>query len=235
MKDKTLFISDLHLDPNQPAITNTFYYFLDHIALDAKALYILGDFFESYVGDDDRDQYTQLIKHALKRVTGLGLPIFLMHGNRDFLMGEKFESETGVKFISDPTIISLNKQRILLMHGDSLCTDYKSHQRFRKIIHNRWVQKLFLLLPLSFRQKIAAQLRQESRKYNQTKSAEIMDVNQTAINKALIHHHATLLIHGHTHRPMMSDKRIVLDAWHEHGHYLQIDSSGKWEAITIPH
>src|SRR3989338_3645612 len=129
MKNKTLFISDLHLDYRHPHITNTFYYFLDHVAREAQALYILGDFFESYIGDDDQDDFIVLIMRALKRATELGLPIFLMHGNRDFLMGKKFELMTGVKLISDSTTITLNGKSILLMHGDSLCTDDKSHQR----------------------------------------------------------------------------------------------------------
>lgn len=235
MKNKTLFISDLHLDPHHPAMINTFFYFLDHVARDADALYILGDFFESYVGDDDQNDFVTLITRALARATGLGLPIFFMHGNRDFLIGKRFEEKSGVTIIFDPSVITLYGQSILLMHGDSLCVDDKSHQRFRKIIRNKWVQKIFLSLPLSFRQKIAGQLRHESKHYNQTKSAEIMDVNQHAVTQALIKNNAVRLIHGHTHRPMISENRIVLDAWHEHGNYLQVDQNGNMELINIPY
>lgn len=235
MKNKTLFISDLHLDPNQPHITNTFYYFLDHIARESDALYILGDFFESYVGDDDTSEFVTLIQNALKRATGLGLPIYFMHGNRDFLIGERFKEKTGVMLLPDPSVVTIYNQSLLLMHGDSLCTDDKSHQRFRKIVNHPITQKIFLWLPLSFRKKLANQLRMESKQYNQAKPKAIMDVNENAVKIALNTHAASRLIHGHTHRPMISENRIVLDAWHDHGSYLQMDCDGQFEIITVPH
>lgn len=230
----TLFISDLHLDPNETRITNTFFYFLEHIAPAADALYILGDFFESYVGDDDPDSFIELIIRALSRLTATGLPVFFMHGNRDFLIGKQFEKRSGVILISDPHCITLCHQKILLMHGDSLCADDKAHQRFRKITRSTLAQTIFSYLPLSFRQKLAKQLRDKSQQYNQTKSKAIMDVNQTAVAHALEKHHAAKLIHGHTHRPMISDNRIVLDAWHDHGNYLQINQTGEVALINIP-
>ena len=230
----TLFISDLHLDPNQPQITNTFFYFLDHIARDADALYILGDFFESYIGDDDENPFVQSIMRALARITESGLPVFFMHGNRDFLIGKQFADRSGIILIPDPSVITIYNQKLLLMHGDSLCTDDKSHQRFRKISRNKLIQKIFLSLPLSFRQKFAKQLRGESKQYNQTKSATIMDVNENAVIDALKKNNAPRLIHGHTHRPMMSENRVVLDAWHTHGNYLRIDEDGDAELINIP-
>lgn len=229
----TLFISDLHLDPNQPQITNTFFYFLDHAAREAEALYILGDFFESYIGDDDHSDFLESIARALTRITHAGLPVFLMHGNRDFLIGQSFADRTGIILIPDPTVITLHNQKILLMHGDSLCTDDKSHQRFRKLTRNKIIQKIFLSLPLSFRKKIAHKLRDESKQYNKTKSLEIMDVNQNAVIYALKKYNASKLIHGHTHRPMISEKRIVLGAWHDGGSYLKVCENGDTEIVEV--
>lgn len=230
----TLFISDLHLNEREPKITNTFFYFLDHIAIEADALYILGDFFESYIGDDDRTAFIASIAKALAHFTQSGIPVFLMHGNRDFLIGKSFEEKSGVMLIPDPTIITLYDQKILLMHGDSLCTDDKAHQRFRKITRNKLVQKIFLSLPISFRQKFAKQLREESMQQHQTKSLKIMDVNENAVNAAIKKFQVTRLIHGHTHKPMLTEKRIVLDAWHTHGNYLKVTGDRKMELIDIP-
>ncbi|OGT42545.1 MAG: UDP-2,3-diacylglucosamine diphosphatase [Gammaproteobacteria bacterium RIFCSPHIGHO2_12_FULL_40_19] len=230
----TLFISDLHLSAAEPQITNTFFYFLDHIATEADALYILGDFFESYIGDDDRSAFITSIANALAHFTKTGIPVFLMHGNRDFLIGKSFEKNSGVILIPDPTLITLYDQKILLMHGDSLCTDDKSHQRFRKITRNTCVQKIFLSLPISFRQKFAKQLRDDSMQYNQKKLSAMMDVNENAVDKALKKFQAMRLIHGHTHKPMLTEKRIVLDAWHNHGNYLKVNRNGKMELIDIP-
>lgn len=233
-QNSTLFISDLHLDPHETAATNTFFYFLEHIAPASDALYILGDFFESYVGDDDCDLFKESIIRALAKLSNHGFPVYYMHGNRDFLIGEKFAQRANITLIPDPLVITLYNQMILLMHGDSLCTDDKSHQRYRKITRNAVVQKIFLALPLSFRQKLAKQLRDKSQKYNQTKSKKIMDVNQDAVNCALEKNNAVRLVHGHTHQPLLSEKRIVLDAWHGHGNYLQINQDGKMELINIP-
>lgn len=235
MTKHTLFISDLHLDPAFPKVTNTFFYFLDHVAKGAQALYILGDFFESYCGDDDDSPFIAMIANALRRISATGLPIFFMHGNRDFLIGKSFAKRAGVTLLTDPTLITLYNQSVLLLHGDSLCIDDKSHQRFRKIVHNPIVQRLFLSLPLSVRQKIAAQLRAGSKTDNTTKPAYFLDVNETAVRNALTKYHATKMIHGHTHKPQNTPTRIVLDAWHEHGNYLQVDDEGNMELINIPH
>lgn len=234
MKHKTLFISDLHLDPAQPAITNAFLYFLEHIAPDADALYILGDFFESYVGDDDKNDFVKLITRALSRAAESGLSIFFMHGNRDFLVGPDFLKSAGMTFLKDPTVITLYNQKILLLHGDSLCIDDKAHQRFRKITGNKIIQTIFFALPLSLRLKMTKKIRTESKKSNQMKPKEIMDVNETAVKQTLKKYTVTKMIHGHTHRPQLSENRIVLDAWHDHGNYLQIDQDGKIELINFP-
>lgn len=234
-QNTTLFISDLHLDSQEPRIINTFFYFLEHIAPEANALYILGDFFESYVGDDDQNELTKNIITALSKLTDKGVPTFLMHGNRDFLIGDDFAKQSGITLIPDPSSVTLYDKSVLLMHGDSLCTSDKSHQRFRKIIHNAFFQKLFLLLPLARRKKIADQLRQKSKQGNRYKTAEIMDVSENAIIDTLKKYQADLIIHGHTHRPMISKNRIVLDAWHDQGNYLRIDENWHTELINIAH
>lgn len=230
----TLFISDLHLDSTQPDITHTFFYFLDHIARGADALYILGDFFENYIGDDNDDPFIQTIIRALARFTATGTPVFFMPGNRDFLLGQSFADRAGITLIPDPTVITLYGQTILLMHGDQLCTDDKNHQRFRRFSRNRFVQTLFLSLPLSYRKKCADQLRKKSMQYNQRKSAEIMDVNQGAVTAALKKYGTKKLIHGHTHRPLITENRVVLDAWHTHGNYLKIEADGHVAFTIIP-
>lgn len=229
----TLFISDLHLDAQNPSITHAFFYFLEHVALKADALYILGDLFESYIGDDDNTPFIQSITHALSKLNDDNIPVFIMHGNRDFLIGKNFANNAGAILISDPILIDLYHQKILLMHGDSLCTQDKNHQRFRKITQNKITQKIFLSLPLSFRKKIANQLRQESTQQNYYKSAEIMDVSEEAAAAVLKKYSAQKIIHGHTHRPMITQNRIVLGMWHEHGNYLKACEDGKIEMIAV--
>ncbi|EKD77549.1 MAG: UDP-2,3-diacylglucosamine hydrolase [uncultured bacterium] len=232
-KNTILFISDLHLSPEEPIVLNTFYYFLEHIAPDAESLYILGDFFESYIGDDDANAFTQSIIRALSRLRDCGVSIFLMHGNRDFLIGKQFAYQAGVTLISDPAVITHHHQKIVLMHGDSLCTKDKNHQRFRKIVSRKWIQKLFLSLPLSFRQKIAKQLRDKSMMQNRYKSREIMDVSEGTVESILKKYCAKKIIHGHTHRTMISEKRIVLGAWDKRGNYLRVDENGESEIIAV--
>ncbi|EKD92226.1 MAG: hypothetical protein ACD_29C00107G0002 [uncultured bacterium] len=219
----TLFISDLHLDPHEPNAIQNFFYFLKHIANQSSALYILGDFFEVYIGDDD-DQSAWLtsIKTALKNVIQLGIPVYFMRGNRDFLIQKRFAKETGVILIPDPYLIRLNGEAILLTHGDSLCTLDVKHQRFRKIVGNKIVQRLFLLLPLSTRKNIAKKLRKKSTFSNVYKSQTIMDVVESAVFRQLKQYSANKIIHGHTHRPCIYSNRIVLGAWHEKGNYLAL-------------
>ena len=234
-QNATLFISDLHLDASDPRVVNTFFYFLEHIALEADALYILGDFFERYVGDHDKSSFVQSISHALSRLTDSGLPVYLMHGNRDFLMGKNFAKRAGVTLIPDPSVISLYEQKIILMHGDSLCTHDKSHQRFRKIVRHKIIQKIFLSLSLSLRERIAAQLRNTSKRRNNNKTLEIMDVCDDTVTAVMKKYGAKKLIHGHTHRPLISENRMVLDAWHDHGNYLKITDHWKIDLINIEH
>lgn len=223
------FISDLHLSAQEPDITRAFLSFIKNEAPKASALYILGDFFEYYIGDDDPNPFIASMVEALKQLTDTGFPVFFMHGNRDFLIGKQFAKKTGVILIKDPTLITIQNQKILLMHGDSLCTLDKQHQRFRKITRNKIIQKLFLLLPLSYRLKLANSLRNESMKENHYKSADITDVTQSAIDRIMQQYHADKLIHGHTHRPMVSEKRIVLGSWEKQPNYLKMGEQGNVE------
>jgi len=227
-KNTLLFISDLHLDEKIPDITAIFFNFLESIAPQAKALYILGDFFEAYIGDDNNNVFITSVKAALLKASQTGLLIYLMHGNRDFLIGKSFCNDAGVTLLPDPTVIQTGK--LLLMHGDSLCTQDKHYLRFRQLVRHPITKKLFLWLPLSFRKKIATNLRKESEKKTKQKSAMMMDVNPTAVNDALEKTNTMILIHGHTHKPAIhhlenNKKRVVLSAWHNKGYYLIANSS----------
>ena len=238
-KATTLFISDLHLDASNTKITDTFIYFLEHIAPLADALYILGDFFEVYIGDDDHNAFLALIKNAVSTAAKNGLPIFIMHGNRDFMINDRFSLETGTTLISDPYPLALYGKKILLAHGDRLCTDDKKYQWFRRIVQSALIKKIFLSLPLSFRQRIAKDLRKESAKQNRYKSKEILDVTKEAVLETLQKHQAEILIHGHTHQPAIHDlpngcKRVVLSAWHDGGHYLEVKSDGEMQLVDMP-
>lgn len=241
MQDTTLFISDLHLHPQYPKTTEQFRYFLKNIANQAAALYILGDFFEMYIGDDDPDPWLASIQQMLYEFTQSGISVYFMHGNRDFLMGKKFFEKTGVMFIPDPCVIQIGNQSILLMHGDSLCTHDKNHQRFRIVARCTITQKLFLLLPLHIRKTIANAIREKSSLGNQYKPDEMMDVAETAVTKMMQKYGVNTLIHGHTHRPAthlftldgQPAKRMVLGAWHEKGNYLKWGRDGKYEWINF--
>jgi UDP-2,3-diacylglucosamine hydrolase len=219
----TLFISDLHLDESRPEIVDLFERFLAGEARGADALYILGDLFESWIGDDDDSPLAQRVAHALHALNDSGVPIYFMRGNRDFVLGKDFARKAGMIILDDPTIIELHGEPVLLMHGDTLCTDDVDYQRFRRIMHNRWFQRLALALPLSIRRRIAGRLRGQSQKHVARKAESIMDVNQSAVEAAMREHGVRLLIHGHTHRPAthrfdvdgQTAERIVLGDWYD--------------------
>jgi UDP-2,3-diacylglucosamine hydrolase len=237
---KTLFISDLHLDSQHPLITGWFLQLLKQDHSNVDALYILGDLFETWIGDDAKQEFHDEIIQALRTATQNGLPIYLMHGNRDFLIGRQFLQATGCQLLSDETIISLYGNNVLLMHGDTLCTRDTAYLKWRKIARNRLVQCLFLhLFPLHTRQKIANKMRAKSADYTQHAAAEIMDVTQEEVERVMKKHDVQFLIHGHTHQPNKHEftlqqkpaMRIVLDAWHKQGNMLIWDSEGKKELI----
>jgi len=219
----TLFISDLHLDETRPQIVDLFVRFLADEARKADALYILGDLFESWIGDDDDAPLATRIAHALRSLRDSGVPIYFMHGNRDFLLGAEYAKRAGMELLADPTIVELDGERTLLMHGDTLCTDDVEYQKFRGLVRNPAWQQQFLAKPLAERRAFAAQARGESRKQTAMKAAEIMDVNQGAVESAMRTHGVRRLIHGHTHRPAthrfdldgQAAERIVLGDWFE--------------------
>jgi len=198
---ETLFIADLHLDPRRPIPRTIFRKFLANRARQAEALYILGDLFEVWLGDDEDEPTYQEIKTALHDLTCSGVPVFVMHGNRDFLLGAGFADATGCQLIDDPLVIDLYGTATLLMHGDTLCTRDVDYQAFRQQVrHPQW-QKQFLAQPLAQRRILAQQARTESQAKTQATADEIMDVTPEAVISVLETHGVYHLIHGHTHRP----------------------------------
>lgn len=227
----TLFISDLHLEESRPDITDAFLAFLDNRAMGVERLYILGDFFEAWIGDDERTPLQEQVAGALRNVADSGTEIFLMHGNRDFLIGEEFCHRAGATLLDDPTVIDLYGTPTLLMHGDSLCTADVEYQKFRANMRNPQMQKMMLARPLEDRQKMARQLRDMSMAKNQGKAEAIMDVTPEEVVREMEAHGVQRLIHGHTHRPAIHEleangkdaRRIVLGDWDENVWWLTVE------------
>lgn len=201
----TLFIADLHLCVEEPAITAGFLRFLAGEARKADALYILGDLFEAWIGDDDPNPLHRQMAAAIKAVSDSGVPCYFIHGNRDFLLGKRFARESGMTLLPEEKVLELYGRRVLIMHGDTLCTDDAGYQAFRAKVHKPWLQTLFLALPLFVRKRIAARMRANSKEANSSKSLAIMDVNQNAVVSAMEKHQVQWLIHGHTHRPAVHE------------------------------
>ncbi len=238
----TLFISDLHLEEKRPDVIEAFFKFLNDKACNIDALYILGDFFEAWIGDDENTPLQVSVKEALKNVSNSGTQIFLMHGNRDFLMGQLFCDETGATLLEDPSIVDLYGTKVLLMHGDSLCTNDLEYMKFRKNMRNAEWQTLFLKRSLQERQIVAQQLRTISQAKNKGKTLEIMYVTPEEVESIIKQHHVDTLIHGHTHRPDTHKfevdgkvtSRIVLGDWDKDVWYLKAESSGDLELLNYP-
>lgn len=231
----TLFIADLHLNQQEPAITAGFLRFLATEAHEAEALYILGDFFDYWIGDDDPQPLHQQVADALRRLSDSGVRCYFIHGNRDFLLGKRYAERCGMTLLPDEQVITLYGQRILLLHGDTLCSDDHDYQRYRRKVHNPLLQWLFRRLPLRLRLKIAARMRQQSARSNRTKAMTIMDVNQETVCATLQRHAVLQMIHGHTHRPAIHHialddgrcaQRAVLGAWHSNGSLIRVDEQG---------
>ena len=229
-----LFVSDLHLDASRPAATDCFLRFLAGEARDAGDLYILGDLFEAWTGDDAAGPHEQAILAALRRYTGTGRHCLFLRGNRDFLVGARFVAETGASLLPDEALVAVDGTRALLMHGDTLCTDDHAYRRYRRLVHHPAAQALYLGLPVGLRAGIAAYARRHSMAANAGKAAAIMDVTSVGVAGALRRHHVQLLIHGHTHRPAVHTlevdgqmaRRIVLGDWYTQGSVLQWTAAG---------
>ena len=228
------FISDLHISESQPEIANQFIDFLEKRAKDADALYILGDLFEYWIGDDDPNPYYKNIILSLNKYTNNGTPTYFMHGNRDFLIGEKFSKDTGIKMLKDPSIIKINEERVLISHGDVFCTDDHEYQAARKITRDPEWQKMMLNKSIAERNIFARRVREKSKNYTRHLGEDITDVNQNEINKTFKKNNLTKIIHGHTHKPAIHNislnntalQRIVLGDWYEQGSILQWGKSG---------
>ncbi|RUO56122.1 UDP-2,3-diacylglucosamine diphosphatase [Pseudidiomarina homiensis] len=228
----TWFISDLHLSPARPDIAHLFFDFLRDTARSADALYILGDLFDAWIGDDDTSAFAAQVQDELRRFTDHGIPTYFVAGNRDFLIGRQFAERTGVKLLTDPYVINLYATPTLIMHGDLLCTDDHSYQRFRRWIRKPWLTKFLLALPLSVRMRIANKLRATS-KTQQPLSEEqlaIMDANTTTVIDYFARYNVRQMIHGHTHRPAVHQHsvdgttatRVVLGDWYTQGSMLKV-------------
>ena len=230
----TLFISDLHLEIDRPDIGEQFFAFLEDEAPDAEALYILGDLFDAWVGDDDPNPHYADVKAGLKALVDSGLPVYFMHGNRDFMVGEEFAKETGVRILPDPVAVDLYGSHVLLSHGDALCTDDFEYQKVRVMTRRPEWQAMMLAKPLEERLLLAKAAREESRARGQTLDMDIMDVNQDAVKRTILDYGVDILLHGHTHRPdihfvELDDrvaKRIVLGDWYDQGSVVRWDEAG---------
>lgn len=218
------FISDIHITPEHPASIRLFEEFLNSATNSIERLYILGDLFDYWVGDDGSDRLGHdPAEAALRKLADSGTQLFFMHGNRDFLIGEEFAKRTGCTLLADPTVISLDQRKVLLTHGDMLCTDDVEHQHARKeMLSDKW-KMAFLEKPLTERIDTAAGLRATSENKKSTKSMAEMDVNQSAVEALMKEHNVNTLVHGHTHQPAVHEFtlakkpawRYVLGDWHE--------------------
>ena len=237
----TLFIADLHLQTEEPAITAGFLRFLRGEAKSADALYILGDLFEAWIGDDDPNPLHSEMAAAIHALVDSGVPCYFIHGNRDFLIGKRYARESGMTLLPEERVLNLYGRKVLIMHGDTLCTDDTGYLAFRAKVHTPWIQKVFLALPLFIRNRIAARMRAGSKAANSSKSMTIMDVNPQAVVSVMEKHGVQWLIHGHTHRPDVHSliangepaHRVVLGAWHTEGSMVKVTPEGV-ELIAFP-
>lgn len=239
-----LFISDLHLSTERPEIISLFLKFMDEIAPTTKSLYILGDFLEYWIGDDmdENIQGTAIadVFTSVKALDNKGTNVFFMHGNRDFLIGQSLADKYQFQLINDPVTIDINDTPVLLMHGDTLCTDDTDYQDFRTMVRDENWQQDFLSKTLDEREHIAKDLREISKEAVAGKKPDIMDVNQDAVIDTMLRHNVITLIHGHTHRPAVHQfvhegsqmKRYVLADWYDSGSYLEI-TDGEYKACEF--
>ncbi|MEM7431300.1 MAG: UDP-2,3-diacylglucosamine diphosphatase [Pseudomonadota bacterium] len=230
----TLFVSDLHLEAERPDISEQFMHFLRTEATDCEALYILGDLFEAWVGDDDPNTHYAKIKMEFRKLADSGIPLYFMHGNRDFMIGKQFANETGLQILDDPYPVKMYGQNALLSHGDFMCTDDVQYMRVREMVRNPDWQAAMLAKPLKERLRIAEEARRQSLEQTLNLDMNIMDVNQDEVKKVINEHNVDILLHGHTHRPDVHTvdlghrkaKRIVLGDWYKHGSVVRWDLRG---------
>lgn len=234
MMRETLFISDLHLDPERPEITRLFLEFLAGDARNADAVYILGDLFEAWIGDDDPSDHHARVQEAMAQLSLAGVETFFMHGNRDFLVGNRFAQRTGFTLLADPTVVDLYGTPTVLLHGDTLCTDDHEYLQVREQFHDPKWQAQFLAQAVEARKEFAEQARKQSKSAQAGKAMDIMDANQQAVEEVFREHDVGRMIHGHTHRPGIhtfaldgrNRQRIVLGDWYEQGSVLKVTPAG---------
>jgi UDP-2,3-diacylglucosamine hydrolase len=228
---RALFISDLHLSEDRPEANERFFEFLESEANGADALFVLGDLFEYWIGDDDVDEpFNAVVAGFFRRLTNAGTRLCVMHGNRDFLVGERFCAATGAELLADPTVADIGGEKTLLMHGDTLCTDDLDYQNWRRTARSPDWQRQFMAKSLDERRAAVHGLREKSKEVIQAKAAQIMDVNDEAVRDALRRHGVSRLIHGHTHRPGRHSidvdarpcERWVLPDWYGPGGYVEV-------------
>ena len=246
MTRHTYFISDLHLCESHPEITAALLDFVEKKAKQADALYILGDLFEAWVGDDHDTPLNRTISQALATLADFNTAVYIMHGNRDFLIGQRFVNAAKAQLIPDPSLISIYGKNLLLAHGDALCTDDSNHQRFRRLTQRAWLRRCFLMLPLSWRHALAQRIRQQSaqRSYSQQDLSRY-DVTEDGVRAAVEEYPCDCLIHGHTHRPKLHHhtlvsgtlQRHVLGAWEQTAEILRLTEDGtlQFETLTVVH
>lgn len=232
---KTYFISDLHLTPSRPDITECFLTFMKNEAVEADALYVLGDLFEFWIGDDDTSDFAQSIRQAFVDLVAHGVPCYFTQGNRDFLVGKRFAKQTGVQLLEEVEVIDIYGQKAVVLHGDTLCTEDVKYLAFREKVHQPWLQWIFNRIPFFIKKKIVAKVQSDIKDDKQTKSLDIMDVTQSEVEKVMKDNQVDLMIHGHTHRPNVHrfknaenqvQTRIVLGDWYTQGSVLVVKPDG---------
>lgn len=236
MMKKTFFIADLHLSENQPHLTQLFCDFMQQLAPQAEALYILGDLFDFWIGDDEKSSLIQLVQQQIKQLTDMDIPCYFQHGNRDFLIGEKFAQSCAMQLLPTYQVIDLYGEKVLLCHGDTLCVDDVAYQRYRQKVQQKWRQWLFLHLPLKVRLNIAEKIRAKSKADKKQKAAEIMDVNADFVLQTFQQFGVQTMIHGHTHRQNIHQiaphfRRVVLGDWGEKYSVLAVNEQGQYQFL----
>jgi UDP-2,3-diacylglucosamine hydrolase len=235
------FASDLHLDPSTPDISARFRRFLSGPVRGARTLFLLGDLFEAWIGDDDPEPAHREVVAAIGALAAAGTRVYVMRGNRDFMIGERFCAASGARLLADPSIVTLGSERVLLTHGDGLCVDDRAYQRLRALVHDPGLRAAFARLPIEARRRLAAEARAGSREHLAQAAAYITDVNPAAVERVFTDADASLMIHGHTHRPGVhrvpaqgrERTRVVLGAWHDAADVVRWDDSG-WRLLPCP-